>query len=191
MSSHYMLQGSPEKRDIFVDKVEAPEEFFEPLNVGKRLKEPSEPVRLLHPDPKRRKTDLLNGHFPFIDPVSRRFREVIETYAKDDRVQWIPVQLVCYTTGEVDEDFFFFNPLDQVDAMDHDRSEAIYPVPGTRLLPTIKRLVLDKSKLRGRHVVRLEESPTVILVSDEIRRAVIAAGLIGLKFGDPEAHLWF
>ncbi|WP_322089240.1 imm11 family protein [Burkholderia sp. BCC1999] len=121
--------------------------------------------------------------------VNEAVRAAIEGLANDGDVQFIPA--VIESRGDVaDDTYFLLNPTRKVDVVDHDASEPVMvKIPG---FPDVK-VGFNKMILRlefpANGVGRQYDSPTYIIVGDQLADAVLHATKNGVRFttGIPSA----
>lgn len=114
--------------------------------------------------------------------VSEAVRVAIEELANDDDVQFIPA--VVRSNGEaIDGSYFLLNPTRKVDVVDHDASEPIVVkvsgFPDAKV--GFKKMVL-RSDFPANGIGRQYDSPTYIVVGDQLANAVLRATRKGVRF---------
>lgn len=183
MGSYYLLNREVTLEDVFVEDYEADREFqygyFRGIPIDVR-----EPVELYYKNGTKRKRDYVSGIQPF-PVVSSRFREVL-TRCDERNLVFYAARLIREATGEADDSYSCLNILDNVRCLDWDRGD--YEIfPGTEdVVLRIRRLAIRQDELGDRHIVRIAEIPSLILVSSRLRDLAEAAQLTGIEFQDVE-----
>ncbi len=114
--------------------------------------------------------------------VSEAVRIAIEELAIDGDVQFIPA--VIKSNGEaIGGSYFRLNPMRKVDVVDHDASEPIVVkisgFPDAKV--GFKKMVL-RSDFSANGIGRQYDSPTYIVVGDQLADAVLRATKKGVRF---------
>lgn len=114
--------------------------------------------------------------------VSEAVRVAIEELANDDEVQFIPA--VIRSNGEaIDGSYFLLNPTRKVDVVDHDASEPIVVkisgFPDAKV--GFKKMVL-RPDFSVNGIGRQYDSPTYIVVGDQLADAVLRSTKKGVRF---------
>lgn len=181
MSSYYLLNREVTPQDVFVEDYEADRELEYHYSKGVPLGI-REPVKLYYKGEVERKPDYVSGiqSFPV---VSSRFREIL-TRCDERNLAFYAAELISEATGEADDSYSCLNILDNVRCLDWDRGD--YEIfPGTEnVVLNVRRLAIRQDALRGRHIVRIAEVPSRILVSSRLRDLAEAAHLTGVAFQD-------
>lgn len=126
--------------------------------------------------------------------VSRRLRQIIESF--DVPGEFFRCELRSDHQPASAVEYFFFNILDSVECFDFEASEyrmATHGVDG------ISRLVLNDEQPVGHHLFRVGQIPSpqhnpravqavLICASEQLARAVIAAGCTGVHFVLPKDY---
>lgn len=107
--------------------------------------------------------------------VDSLWSEIILNFVPQDRVQFLPVDLIA--RGDVCRDFFMLIALDRVRAVDLEKSEITRKIvkPGVTLVFGMKKIVLKPDGLNGLHLARDEQSHH-LLVSNALKQALSATG---------------
>lgn len=112
--------------------------------------------------------------------VSRRVADYLSDIAPDD-IQRVPAVL----PGDPGE-WELLNVLTCIDCIDHSRSTIQYYPPDHPSKPgkprTVIWLVLEESKIRGRHIFRPKGWEVKLIVSETIKDGLQALGATGLEF---------
>ncbi len=172
----------PERRMARYDDAKNGVDRFE-LQAGKRVATPA-PLSFELPRSGRSKigdygviwSDIL------IPLVSEAVRVAIEALVNDDDVQFIPA-VIGSSGGAIDGAYFLLNPLRKVDAVDHDASEPImvkiHGFPDAKV--GFKKMVL-RPDFPAIGIGRQSDSPTYIVVGDQLADAVLRAAKKGVRF---------
>ncbi len=114
--------------------------------------------------------------------VSEAVRVAIEELVNDDDVQFIPADIRA--SGEaIDGSYFLLNPTRKVDVVDHDASEPmvvkVSGFPDAKV--GFKKMVL-RPEFPANGIGRQYDSPTYIIVGDQLADAVLRATKKGVRF---------
>jgi hypothetical protein len=130
------------------------------------------------------KSDLVRGAVSF-PVVSKKLREIIEV-SGDENVIFHKVELLGLGNDEIDVDksYSFMNILNPVDCFDFEKS--IYkPMEGfPKIATNIDKIVLDETKIDGRKIFRIIQSPGIIFIAKEIKTEIEDSNLIGILITD-------
>ena len=110
-----------------------------------------------------RKTDYVSGIQSF--PVtSSRFKDILAR-CDERNLDFYAARLICEATDDTDDTYWCLNVLNNVRCLDWDKGD--YEIfPGTEdVVLRVRRLAIRWDRLRGRHIVRIAEIPSLILVS--------------------------
>jgi hypothetical protein len=181
MGSYYLLNRKVTPQDVFVEGYEADRELEYGYSKGIPI-DVREPVKLYYKNGTKRKLDYVSGiqSFPV---VSSRFRDIM-TRCDEHNLVFYAAKLIGEATGETDDAYFCLNILGNVLCLDWDRGD--YEVfPGTEnVVLRVRRLAIRQDELRERHIVRIAEIPSLILVSSRLRALAESAQLTGIQFQD-------
>lgn len=181
MGSYYLLNRAVTPGDVFVEDYEADRELEYGYSRGVPI-DVRAPVELYYKNRTKRKLDYVSGiqSFPV---VSSRFRDVLAR-CDERNLAFYAARLVCEATGETDGSYSCLNILGNVRCLDWDRGD--YEVfPGTDdVVLRVRRLAIRQSELLERHIARIAEIPSLILVSSKLRALAEAAELTGVQFQD-------
>ncbi len=183
MSSYYLLDAEVTPEDVFFEDYEADRELEYGYSKGVPI-DVREPVRLYYKNGTKRKLDYVSG-IQFFPVVSSRFREVL-TRCDERNLVFYGAELICEATGQTDDSYSCLNILNNVRCLDWERGD--YEIfPGTEdVVRRVRRLAIRQDDLRERHIVRIAEIPSLILVSSNLRDLVESAQLTGVRFQDIE-----
>lgn len=86
---------------------------------------------------------------------------------------------------KIEGDYFLVNILTLPRCVDFERSESRWSrnLDGVNYISSIYKLVLDGSRIpKGCGIFRPGEYPVALLISEEIRRALVSSGVSGVRF---------
>jgi len=106
--------------------------------------------------------------------MSKRLVEKLQN-AGVDNLEIFPAEVTNTKTGEVNTDFVAVNIVGLVSCAVMDESQA-EPLATTNVFHD---LVIDPKKIHGIHMFRLAESPMIILVSEQVAKALQASNFTG------------
>lgn len=126
------------------------------------------------------KTDLLNGiHRPEI--ISEKLKALIEEFQEDKSfLEFFPIE-ITYKSKKVDYPAYFINILNNIEAMDLEKSGFKY-YEGTTVIESISNLILNPEKIGRRNIFRVSQIKTNICVSQVLKDKIKTSGLTGIKF---------
>lgn len=109
---------------------------------------------------------------------SKRFIEILISLGVDN-IQYFDADVTYLPTG-AKYPYKVSNIVGAVSGLDMDQSEVLLSPRGNVI--EIERMKLDEDKLKGHKIVRLQESVSLIIVHESIKKAVEDAGLTGFLF---------
>ncbi|MBN2436783.1 MAG: hypothetical protein JXK07_16095 [Spirochaetes bacterium] len=109
---------------------------------------------------------------------SKRFIEILISLGVDN-IQYFDADVTYLPTG-AKYPHKVSNIVGVVSGLDMDQSEVLLSPRGNVI--EIDRMKLDEDKLKGHKIVRLQESVSLIIVHESIKKAVEDAGLTGFLF---------
>ena len=174
-----LLQHKIENGDVWVDEYDVPEAYDIDSSEGVSITPVHEQTRLLYKNRSARKTDYVAGIFSF-PVVSRKFAELLELL-HEGHLEYLPVRLVCRRTGDADETYFLLNILDNVPCFDWEKSRYEETLPGGTPFG-ITKFSIREAELEKRNIARIAEIPSLILVSDLLRKKIEEQALTGVEF---------
>lgn len=123
--------------------------------------------------------------------VSERARRVF------DRIPSVSVQYIDVAVPGMDDRFWIANILTAVDCIDERMFRVERFKPGDLVRPDrigqikqIDTLWIDEERARGHDLFRLKDCLIPVIVSDDMRDAVIRGGLFGPKFAPMACRGW-
>ena len=127
-------------------------------------------------------TELLDSYHEFIPIWSDRLIEILRGRGVDTFDTYNAI-IRDPRTGLVASNYKAVNVLGSVNCVDMARSTFD---PGSEMgAREFSKLVIDPSKAHDLKMFRLSERPTVLIIDDDVRRAVEAANLRGIR-ADPD-----
>jgi|GEM_PF-5480116 len=109
---------------------------------------------------------------------SKRFIEILISLGVDN-IQYFDADVTYLPTG-AKYSYKVSNIVGVVSGLDMDQAEVFLSPRGNVI--EIDRMKLDEDKLKGHKMVRLQESVSLIIVHESIKKAVEDAGLTGFLF---------
>jgi hypothetical protein len=143
---------------------------------------------VMHPD--RPNDTILTDNLYNIELLivgSRRLRSFLEE--RDvPQLDYLPVRILNHKLKLVSRDYCIINPLDPVDCIDLQKSEARMDPMNTATIDGVARLVIDESKVReGRVLFRPKGFYWVILIHRQLAEAIDACGFTGVGWTELDA----
>ncbi|MEM6807829.1 MAG: DUF1629 domain-containing protein [Pseudomonadota bacterium] len=124
-------------------------------------------------------TDLLSGVFSY-PVVSERLRSTISRY-EPENCQFFPVRVVKGDGSPTETPYYFMNVLDNRACFDWGAST--YEEGRNRKMPLdVTRLVVLESEIEDRHLVRIREIPSLMLVSKALQSEIESSNMLGVQF---------
>lgn len=128
-------------------------------------------------------TDVEGRRMPtlFMVPAFVARRELFDTLlaAGVDNVEAVPAVITDPETGAAHHDYLVLNVVGRLAAADLDASEAADLGDGMHV---VDRLVLDPARTPGALIFRLDEDPVLVVVADDVRDRLLAAGFTDIHF---------
>lgn len=180
MSNFVLLEQEIGPTEIFVKRYEDPRRFDNLYAKGKPIAPEGESTVIFHEE--GRKTDFLAGVFSF-PVVSARFEAILREL-EPDHLEFHPIDLIDTRCSDTDRTYCFVNVLDPVSCLDWERSEVRTMSVAPNVILGIEKLVIKEDALVGRHICRMAEFKTLLLVSSTLRQRIEEAGLTGIGFKD-------
>lgn len=114
--------------------------------------------------------------------VSKELKEVLEE-AKDE-AEFFPLKVWLRKTPYTKQEFYCFNPLNEIDAIDYEKSTYTLNEKH-KWVDKISKLVIDESKVNGLSFFHIDNiSP--LFISDEMANKILNKKLIGINFVNVE-----
>lgn len=178
MAPFFVIDLISNPDDIYIERYAVPDVIEQSYSKGVPLPEAG-PLKLYCANTAGRRVDFVDG-IQFFPIVSDAFKDLLEA-EQVSHVEFHAAQLVF--AGEPPEGgYWLLNILDNVAALDRDRSRFRLFSGTDDVIVSIDELVLREEALQGRDIVRLAEMRSVILVSARLRASIEAAGLTGFAF---------
>ena len=184
MENFYLLNRLITEDNLYIWEYEAPE-AYEDYSSGQSITENSQPIKLFQKNKTKKKTDYLAGIFSF-PIISSNFRKLL-TESRITCIEFHPVELICKRNGTVDNSYSFLNILDNIACFDWQKSEFETGFIRYDVVREVRKLTIRKDKIKGRDLFRIEEIPSVIVVSLRLRKIIEAAEISGIQFKEIDA----
>jgi len=164
--------------------IEPPVNFMEPGTYS---------LSVTHPG---REVDYSLAGYASAPVVSERLLSALRGLAEvDEPYENVVFEPVTIVGQETDHKYFLMIVETQVDCIDEARSEFVRFDDGDVARPdlagqirAIFKMTLDEDRTESRHVFRLKGYPSALIVSDEVKRRIEAAGAVGLSFERVSGH---
>jgi hypothetical protein len=184
--SYSILKKHVNKGEVFIEQYQAPDILEEKYQSGSSLAFIKEPIQLFYQFKTNNKTDYISGIHLF-PVISQRFKEVL--FKLDvDYLEFLPVHLICEKTKEVDSFYSLLNILNNISCLDREKSEYETVPDFEDIIFGLTHLVIREENLQGRGLARMQEIPSVILVSSQLRKFIEEEALAGVKFQSLEDY---
>lgn len=189
MQSQFMVWGvQPVPHMCSLDKLIGVEKISD-INNGVALRATFPANASFTMNPERPNDTLLTDNLFNLDGLivaSKRVKEQIEA-AKSERIEFLPVAIRDHKEKIASRDYFIVHPVEPVDVLDLARSDAkMSKIIKTRVA-SIKRLVLDETKLDpSRALFRIRNYTSATMIRRDLADALLAKGFSGLRFVEPE-----
>lgn len=175
------LDGDRKKIE-YVDRTPDPGAggLFKPgqLSSGRRVKQEFVPTKVVWGGPKRLGIpEALFGQG--MQYVNQRFRDIVEGFEPGVH-QFFPLEIL-WKDWTFAQDMFFFNVCNRLDSLDHELSTAEISKAGF-LRPETGTWVFNKNQIGNHHIWWDKYIYKGLYVSDELRNALVEAGVTGLLF---------
>ncbi|WP_426804524.1 imm11 family protein [Stenotrophomonas sp. SrG] len=164
--------------------IEPPVNFMEPGSYS---------LSVTHPG---REVDYSLAGYASAPVVSERLFSALRGLAEvDEPYENVVFEPVTIVGQETDHKYFLMIVETQVDCIDEARSEFVRFDDGDVARPDLAgqiraffKMTLDEDRTESRHVFRLKGYPSALIVSDEVKRRIEAAGAVGLSFERVSGH---
>ena len=104
------------------------------------------------------------------------------------RVDYLPVTILNHKSKPVSSDYSIINPLEPIDCIDLEKSEARMDSMDKSTIEGVSRLVIDESKIeQGRVLFRPKRFYWVILVHRRLAEAIDGQGFTGVRWVELDA----
>ena len=174
MTDFCILDDEVDTNELWVSDYEAIDFLEFEARAGEALEADGAVATLVVDDDTKTRPQILIGIHPFL-VVSESFRQTVKSVA-GDQVQFFPVVVEYCDEAIEGEPYWFLNTLNNVACVDKEKSDLeISEISGIPI--GVHKLVLDESALEGRDLVRVDEFPTILLVSKRLRSALESAGV--------------
>ncbi|MFL5354794.1 imm11 family protein [Archangium sp.] len=114
--------------------------------------------------------------------VSEKLKQLLEATA-GARFEFLPVRLRNHKKKILPDAYYVANLLDLVTCVDRSRSDFTVDELDKKEIRRFRRLVLDTSKIGpDSKIFRLGERPRLLIVREDLARAITEAGCTGMRF---------
>ena len=110
--------------------------------------------------------------------VSRELKEVFENAAESE-AEFFPINVWLRKVPYTQQEFYCFNPLNEIDAMNYQKSIYIFE-EDNEFIDSIEKLIIDESKVKGLNYFHVDNIEP-LFVSDKIAEEIIKRKLIGIQ----------
>ena len=90
--------------------------------------------------------------------------------------------MICQRNNEINYSYSFLNVLNNVTYLDWEKSEFEVSPLAPQVILGVKKLALKPELIQDRHILRIEEQPILILVSEDLRQGIEESNLTGIEF---------
>ena len=112
--------------------------------------------------------------------VSKKLFDILNGYAKDDLIEFLPVQLIF--KNEAIQSYGVLNFLEEKEALDKDKSVISYEDG----FPEILRIVLDQDSIGNDFLFYIKDSNHAIVVDERVKNKIETEHIRGISFKTPE-----
>ncbi|UUC46555.1 Imm43 family immunity protein [Flavobacterium cerinum] len=175
MMSFYILKSVVDDEDYLAEKVNVSEKGMHKLSIsGVSLKDKELKIEL-----KKNKGNVRNviSNLYGIPIISELISDVLLSNCPNE-IELFEVKIDM----KIESKFYFLNILDNVDAIDFEKSIYVEIMPETKVLSEITKLVLNNSKVQSRHIFRLKHFRDEIVVSEDLKNRLEDLKISEYKF---------
>lgn len=176
--SFYFLTGSFAPNEAFIEREESRDGFIQDKFSDQPLQFAVGDLVLYHTQKRRRLTDMLGTGGDLI--VSLPMKNVLAQFDLGF-LEFFPVP-VHNTWDDQIADYFFVHVLSNIDFIDKAHSDITWYEDEYGGIERVRSLAIVESKLQGRHVFRSPDLFQDTFISEEVKVALEAAELTGIKF---------
>ena len=114
--------------------------------------------------------------------VSQRFVDVVEPF-ENGAIQYLPIKIDACQPQMQGEKYYVANVIKVLDAYDYEKSDWFYMGPNNEYRSSIN-YVLKKDIIKDNHIFIVKEDilSSMVVVSEELKNAIIKAKLLGFVF---------
>jgi hypothetical protein len=154
------------------------------LLVGKVIEQWDENICLYYEEEGELEDFLANPlHWPIL---SQRFVALLDRMDVS-QIQYFPANIRNKVTGRKIIGYHIANVMELIPALDWEKSDYELWDDGSGDIRRLYKLVIVKSKVRpGAHIFRLAEDPFSLIVSEELKVALLNAKITGVDFWEVE-----
>jgi hypothetical protein len=121
--------------------------------------------------------NTLGFHF-----VSEKLKQLLETLS-GAQFEFLPIRLRNHKKKVLPDAYYIANLLDIVEAVDRERSDFVVDALFKDEIEHFRTLVLDLKKVGpDRKLFRLRERPRLVIIREDLARAILEAGCTGVTF---------
>lgn len=118
--------------------------------------------------------------------VSEKLKQLLETHSGAN-FEFLPIRLRNHKKKVLPDPYYIANLLDMVACVDRERSDFVADALFKDEIQYFKTLVLDMEKLGpDRKIFRLRERPRLVIIREDLARAITEAGCTGVVFNPIE-----
>ncbi len=182
---YWVLREKPGENQFWAESYSAQKGLDFEYDKGKPIECRKSAARINLSKSSRYPADYLSGILSF-PVISQRLKVTLESNFSDP-CEFHNVRLYDFTETRLELEFYFMNVLDNRKCFDWKKSE--YEKGMNNLMPLdVTRLVLVKSNIRDRNIVRMAEIPSLIIVSDKFRSKIKSESLSGMEFASISSY---
>lgn len=175
MNKYYILKSVVENEDYFAEKVNVSENgIYKKSLSGISLKS------------KNLKIELKKGKGKVKNNIENSFgihviselisNSLLETC--NNEIELFEVDINMPTNSK----YYFLNILENIDAINFQKSLLVEIIPETKVFSEVKRLILDDSKVGSRQIFRLKQFRDEIIIAQDLKNRLEELKLAELKF---------
>ncbi len=175
MNKFYILQWAVNNDDYLAEKVDMSEEDIFKLSVsGVPLKDKNLKIKL------RKNKGIVRNFIQNLYGIPIISELISEVLLKNcpDEIELFDVKVDM----QIDLKYYFLNILNNIDAINFEKSKFTEIIPETKVLSEIEKLVLDDSKIKSRQIFRLKHFRTEIIISEKLKNNLEKLKISEFKF---------
>jgi len=126
--------------------------------------------------------------------ISTKFLDILKSL-KLQNIQAFPLAVKDYESKKK-HDYWICNVVGLIACLDRGRADAVWKKDDPQKIFMLRKMALDESLIEAHNkgkkadeqlrIFRLKEAPKFVIVSEDVRKAVMAAGIKGVVFQKPE-----
>lgn len=175
MENYYVLHSVVENEDYYAEKVSVSvEKIFDLSLKGESLKNENLAIKL-----KRSRGIVRNviGNIYSLPIISELIGKILVDNCPDE-IELIEIIVDKSTNLK----YYLLNILNNIDAIDFQKSNYKEIIPDTKILKEINKLVLDNSKIGKRQIFRLKDFEFIIVISEKLKNSLKQLDISEYKF---------